>query len=82
MSVLVSPESPCEYSTGAPSTPPAALISSMANSTPANSGGPRKARLPVSGQQRADLQHAVALTLDTDRDLVDDRRLRSDWAST
>ena len=28
------------------------------------------------GEQRADLQHAVAFTLDTDRDQVDDRRTR------
>src|SRR4051812_10836657 len=49
VSVDVSPESPCVYSTGLPSTPPALLISSIAYSTPANSGGPRNARLPVSG---------------------------------
>jgi hypothetical protein len=49
VSVDVSPESPWVYSTGLPSTPPALLISSIAYSTPANSGGPRNARLPVSG---------------------------------
>ncbi len=51
VSVDVSPESPWLYSTGLPSTPPALLISSIAYSTPANSGGPRKARLPVSGSR-------------------------------
>ena len=50
ISELVSPESPRMCSISAPSTPPAALISATAKSTPANSGGPRKARLPVSGR--------------------------------
>ena len=49
ISVLVSPESPRTCSIFSPSTPPAALISATAKSTPANSGGPRNARLPVSG---------------------------------
>ena len=49
ISVLVSPESPRMCSIFSPSTPPAALISATAKSTPANSGGPRNARLPVSG---------------------------------
>ena len=51
MSVLVSPESPRMCSMFSPRTPPAALISATAKSTPANSGGPRKARLPVSGNK-------------------------------
>ncbi len=51
VSVVVSPESPSTSSTGAPRTPPAALISSTAICTPAISGGPRKARLPVSGRR-------------------------------
>ena len=75
MSVVVSPESPWVYSTGAPSTPPAALISSMAYARPANSGGPRKARLPVSGSNEPIFKHAVAGTLDADRNLVDDHRV-------
>src|SRR5918998_3286293 len=49
VSVLSSPESPRRWVTGLPSPPPAALISLTATSTAANSGGPRKARLPVSG---------------------------------
>ena len=47
----LSPESPGSHSTSAPLTPPAALISATASSTPANSGGPRNARLPVSGSK-------------------------------
>ena len=49
MSVEVSPESPWTTVTSWPSTPPPSLISWTASSTPANSGGPRKARVPVSG---------------------------------
>ena len=49
MSVEVSPESPWSRVTSWPSTPPAALMSLTASWAPANSGGPRKARLPVSG---------------------------------
>ncbi len=39
--VFMSPESPSRTTTSWPSTPPAALISSTASCTPANSGGPR-----------------------------------------
>ena len=49
MSVVSSPESPRTWVTCWPSTPPFSLISTTARSTPANSGRPRKARLPVSG---------------------------------
>ncbi|TNV70839.1 hypothetical protein FGO68_gene5433 [Halteria grandinella] len=49
ISELVSPESPRRCSTSFPRTPPAALISWIARSIPANSGGPRNAKLPVSG---------------------------------
>src|SRR3954468_23281757 len=49
MSGVPSPESALTCLTGLPSTPPAALMSSMAVCTPANSGGPRKARSPVCG---------------------------------
>src|SRR5664279_6287854 len=51
MALSVSPESPRTVTTSLPSTPPASLMSLMARSTPANSGGPRKARLPVSGSK-------------------------------
>ena len=44
-----SPESALTCFTGLPRTPPAALMSATAVSTPANSGGPRKARSPVAG---------------------------------
>src|SRR3712207_8298323 len=47
----VSPESVSLTVTGLPSTPPASLISLAARSTPANSGGPRKAREPVCGSR-------------------------------
>ena len=50
MSVVVSPESPCSRTTSAPSTPPAALMSSTASSAPKISAGPRKARSPVTGK--------------------------------
>ena len=45
-----SPESWMSWHALAPSTPPAALMSETARPTPAISGGPRKARLPVSGR--------------------------------
>jgi hypothetical protein len=45
-----SPESWTSWQASAPSTPPAALMSETARPTPATSGGPRKARLPVSGR--------------------------------
>ncbi len=45
-----SPESWMSWQAGAPLTPPAALMSETARPTPAISGGPRKARLPVSGR--------------------------------
>src|SRR4051794_10345123 len=51
MSGVPSPESPLTCFTGLPSTPPAALMSSTAVCTPANSGGPRKARSPVCGSR-------------------------------
>ena len=40
-SVVVSPESPAIPTTSLPNTPPASLISWIARSKPANSGGPR-----------------------------------------
>ena len=49
VSVEVSPESELVTSTCLPLTPPASLMSLMARSTPANSGGPRKASEPVCG---------------------------------
>jgi hypothetical protein len=51
VSVEASPESPVTSATGVPKTPPAALTSLIASWTPATSGGPRKARLPVSGSR-------------------------------
>ena len=45
-----SPESRTLWQAWAPLTPPAALMSLTARPTPAISGGPRKARLPVSGR--------------------------------
>ena len=45
-----SPESWMSWQALVPSTPPAALMSETARPTPAISGGPRKARLPVSGR--------------------------------
>ena len=50
VSVVASPESPLMPTIGLPSTPPAALMSLMARSKPANSGGPRKASEPVCGR--------------------------------
>src|SRR5690606_19421829 len=47
----VSDESVWMTVTGAPFTPPASLISLSARSTPATSGGPRKASEPVSGSR-------------------------------
>src|SRR5829696_4169054 len=49
VSVEVSPESESTFSTCVPLTPPASLMSWRARSTPANSGGPRKASEPVCG---------------------------------
>src|SRR3954449_1521385 len=49
MSGVPSPESALACFTGLPFTPPAALMSLTAASTPANSGGARKARSPVCG---------------------------------
>jgi hypothetical protein len=49
MSGEPSPESAWVSRTSLPSTPPAWFISWIASSTPATSGGPRKARSPVSG---------------------------------
>src|SRR3954447_16905479 len=49
VSVEVSPESESTFSTCLPFTPPASLMSLSARSTPANSGGPRKASEPVGG---------------------------------
>jgi hypothetical protein len=48
MSVVVSPESLCSTSTVMPLA--ASLISLTARSTPANSGGPRTASVPVWGR--------------------------------
>src|SRR3954454_18568912 len=45
-----SPESWTSWQALAPLTPPAALMSETARPTPAISGGPRNARLPVSGR--------------------------------
>src|SRR3954470_860639 len=45
-----SPESRTWWQAFMPFTPPAALMSEMAKPTPATAGGPRKARLPVSGR--------------------------------
>ena len=45
-----SPESRMLWQALAPLTPPAALMSETARPTPATAGGPRKARLPVSGR--------------------------------
>jgi len=45
-----SDESVCSTVTSSPSTPPASLISSIARSTPAISGGPRYASDPVCGR--------------------------------
>ena len=45
-----SPESWMSWQALASLTPPAALMSETARPTPATSGGPRKARLPVSGR--------------------------------
>src|SRR3954470_24326341 len=45
-----SPESWTSWQALAPLTPPAALMSDTARPTPAISGGPRKAREPVSGR--------------------------------
>src|SRR6266545_8153110 len=56
VSVDVSPESPCEYSTSLPPNPPFSFTSEMARLTPANSGGPRNARLPVSGRIEPNLR--------------------------
>ena len=47
---VVSPESSIWWHAWAPLTPPAALMSETAMPTPATSGGPRNARLPVSGR--------------------------------
>src|SRR3954453_21429760 len=49
MSGVPSPESALTWTTSLSRTPPAALMSSTAVCTPANSGGPRKARSPVCG---------------------------------
>ncbi|CAB4609842.1 unannotated protein [freshwater metagenome] len=62
MSVLVSPESPRMCSIGCSRTPPAALISATARSMPANSGGPRNARLPVSGSSEPIFNGPVPFT--------------------
>ena len=43
----------------APLTPPAALMSETARPTPAISGGPRKARLPVSGRMPPTLNESA-----------------------
>ena len=43
----------------APLTPPAALMSETARPTPAISGGPRKARLPVSGRMPPTLKESA-----------------------
>src|SRR5574340_702010 len=59
VSVVVSPESPGISCTGWPRTPPAALTSLTASWVPATSGGPRKARLPVSGRRVPILRGAV-----------------------
>src|SRR4051794_35788491 len=45
-----SPESRTWWQALTPFTPPAALMSETARPTPATAGGPRKARLPVSGK--------------------------------
>src|SRR3954469_1810821 len=45
-----SPESWTSWQAILPLTPPAALMSETARPTPAISGGPRKARLPVRGR--------------------------------
>ena len=59
VSVVVSPESPVVSFTGLPNTPPLALISLTASFTPAAIGGPRKARLPVSGSSVPMLRGSV-----------------------
>jgi hypothetical protein len=55
-----SPESRTWWQALAPLTPPAALMSEIARPTPATAGGPRKARLPVSGRMPPTL-NALAL---------------------
>ena len=68
MSGVPSPESALTWTTSLPLTPPAALMSSMAVCTPANSGGPRNARSPVCGSRvpivRVPSPLAGALALD------------------
>ena len=59
-----SDESVCSTSTSAPRTPPAALISSTARSTPAISGGPSWASEPVCGS-RVPIFSGVALAADS-----------------
>ena len=51
MFVVVSPESRCMVVTSLPFTPPAALISLTARSTPAVIGGPKNDRPPVLGNR-------------------------------
>ena len=51
MSGVPSPESAFTWTIFLPLTPPAALMSCTARSTPANSGGPRNARSPVCGSR-------------------------------
>src|SRR4051812_5461802 len=54
-----SPESRTSWHALAPLTPPAALMSETARPTPATAGGPRKARLPVSGRMPPTLNESA-----------------------
>ena len=65
-----SPESWTSWQALAPSTPPAALMSETARPTPATSGGPRKARLPVSGRMPPTLNASALVWPDLHLSLV------------
>src|SRR5262245_54780806 len=58
-----SPESRTWWQALAPFTPPAALMSETARPTPATAGGPRKARLPVSGRMPPTLNELALVAL-------------------
>src|SRR4051812_33178819 len=59
-----SPESRTSWQALAPLTPPAALMSETASPTPATAGGPRKARLPVSGRMPPTLNESALVAPD------------------
>src|SRR5690349_2035603 len=66
----VSPESSICWQACWPLTPPAALISETARPTPAISGGPRKARLPVSGRMPPTLKWSALVAAASHSSLV------------